>query len=355
MSYRSKGSLFSGSLDIVGDVHGEIDALSDLIRELGYSETGEHADGRRLVFVGDLVDLGPDSPAVLKLVMKMVKNERAKCVLGDHELNLLLGERSPDNSWWFDPKKAIAHSMAPVEESDRADFEQFLLGLPLALESSELRIVHACWDTQRIDDMVFQHQFTPVLEIYRHGEEKVRAHIGKPELVASLAKEIEQYGRLLVDPNWFPAFLPSIAEAYVTKQMGNTVRILTSGRVAPKVRPSWDGGKWCMAERIKWWDGYKDDRPVIVGHYWRRWSNESVSFCDKGHRDLLTGVSPRDWMGRRENVFCVDYSAGARERLRAQGLDVNAGRLAAVRIPEWQVVFDDGQGFELGPPKLTWA
>lgn len=57
--------LFDGPLDIVGDIHGEIDALRSLIRHLGYDDDGTHPDCRRLVFVGDLTDRGPDSPAVV--------------------------------------------------------------------------------------------------------------------------------------------------------------------------------------------------------------------------------------------------------------------------------------------------
>ena len=65
--------LFDGPLDIVGDVHGEIDALISLLRELGYGDDGKHPDGRRLVFLGDLVDRGPDSPAVLRKVRALVR------------------------------------------------------------------------------------------------------------------------------------------------------------------------------------------------------------------------------------------------------------------------------------------
>lgn len=58
--------LFSGPLDIVGDIHGEIDALRSLMSVLGYGPNGVHPSGRRLVFIGDLSDRGPDSPAVLE-------------------------------------------------------------------------------------------------------------------------------------------------------------------------------------------------------------------------------------------------------------------------------------------------
>jgi hypothetical protein len=68
--------LFAGPLDVIGDVHGEIDALRALLGHLGYATDGTHSDGRRAVFVGDLCDRGPDSPAVLDLVMRWVKAGR---------------------------------------------------------------------------------------------------------------------------------------------------------------------------------------------------------------------------------------------------------------------------------------
>ena len=57
-------NLFAGSIDVVGDVHGEIEALRTLLTRLRYGPDGSHSDGRRLVFVGDLTDRGPDSPAL---------------------------------------------------------------------------------------------------------------------------------------------------------------------------------------------------------------------------------------------------------------------------------------------------
>ena len=51
-----------GPLDIVGDIHGEIAALEQLLAHLGYDGQGNHPEGRRLVFVGDFCDRGPDSP-----------------------------------------------------------------------------------------------------------------------------------------------------------------------------------------------------------------------------------------------------------------------------------------------------
>src|SRR3954451_13724531 len=81
--------LFDGPIDVVGDVHGEIDALTELRQHLGYDATGSHPDGRRLVFVGDLGDRGPDSPGVAEWVRDLVAAGRAQCVLGNHDFNAL--------------------------------------------------------------------------------------------------------------------------------------------------------------------------------------------------------------------------------------------------------------------------
>ena len=64
--------LFSGPIDIIGDVHGEIGALLSLLDLLGYDGQGNHAEGRRLVFLGDLGDrdrlVCPKFAAIAKLV-----------------------------------------------------------------------------------------------------------------------------------------------------------------------------------------------------------------------------------------------------------------------------------------------
>lgn len=97
MSYVAIQPLFDGPIDVVGDLHGEATALSLLMHKLGYDVHGSHPDGRRLVFVGDLVDRGEDSPAVVDIVAGLMDKGRAQCVLGNHELNLLLDSRKEGN------------------------------------------------------------------------------------------------------------------------------------------------------------------------------------------------------------------------------------------------------------------
>ncbi len=77
----------TGPFDIVGDVHGCSSELDTLLGKLGYVD-GAHPEGRTAVFVGDLVDRGPDSPGVLRRVMSMVAAGNALCVPGNHENKL---------------------------------------------------------------------------------------------------------------------------------------------------------------------------------------------------------------------------------------------------------------------------
>ncbi|MGW1506441.1 polynucleotide kinase-phosphatase [Streptomyces mirabilis] len=77
----------TGPFDIVGDIHGCASELETLLGKLGYVD-GAHPQGRTAVFVGDLVDRGPDTPGVLRRVMSMVAAGDALCVPGNHENKL---------------------------------------------------------------------------------------------------------------------------------------------------------------------------------------------------------------------------------------------------------------------------
>jgi protein phosphatase len=85
-----------GPFDVIGDVHGCLTELEALLDKLGYvpsegkgGSVRAHPEGRRIIFVGDLVDRGPDSPGVLRLVMDMVAAGSALAVPGNHDLKLV--------------------------------------------------------------------------------------------------------------------------------------------------------------------------------------------------------------------------------------------------------------------------
>ena len=97
--YNDKKDI-KGPFDMVGDIHGCYDETVELLEELGYSvnkvsDDGKnfgievtHPENRQVIFLGDLVDRGPNSPAVLKLVMSMVRSGIAWCVPGNHDIKL---------------------------------------------------------------------------------------------------------------------------------------------------------------------------------------------------------------------------------------------------------------------------
>ncbi len=85
----------TGPFDIIGDVHGCFDELATLLHRLGYrigrcdeDFALHHPEGRRLVFVGDLVDRGPATPNVVRLARRAVADGIAFCVAGNHDTKL---------------------------------------------------------------------------------------------------------------------------------------------------------------------------------------------------------------------------------------------------------------------------
>ncbi|WP_216897165.1 polynucleotide kinase-phosphatase [Nocardia alni] len=143
----------TGPFDVIGDVHGCRAELESLLDELGYvlrrDERGRpvdahHPEGRTAVFVGDLVDRGPDTPGVLRLVMGMAGAGNALCVTGNHEFKLV---RALDGK-----KVRIAHglaeSLAQLEAEDaefRRAAHEFCRGLigHYVLDGGKLVIAHA--------------------------------------------------------------------------------------------------------------------------------------------------------------------------------------------------------------------
>ncbi len=131
-----------GPFDVIGDVHGCRSELEQLLTRLGYAlrrnDVGQpidavHPDGRTAVFVGDLVDRGPDSPGVLRLVMGMTASGTALAVPGNHEHKLV---RALDGA-----KVQVGHGLAET------------LG-QLAAESNEFRVAVRTWCHDLVSHLV---------------------------------------------------------------------------------------------------------------------------------------------------------------------------------------------------------
>ncbi|MFF4437812.1 polynucleotide kinase-phosphatase [Streptomyces sp. NPDC001621] len=133
----------TGPFDIVGDIHGCAFELESLLARLGYVD-GVHPEGRTAVFVGDLVDRGPDTPGVLRRVMSMVKSGDALCVPGNHENKYgrhLKGRKVQHTH-------GLAETIAQMEgesEEFKAEVRAFLDGLVshYVLDGGRLVVCHA--------------------------------------------------------------------------------------------------------------------------------------------------------------------------------------------------------------------
>jgi len=140
-----------GPFDIICDVHGCFDELLELMANLGYSvkKDGEGygvetPDGRRAIFIGDLVDRGPKIPEVLSLVMGMVEAGTAICVPGNHDMKLLQKLRGKDVKM----AHGLADSVAQLEGESpefRGKVGEFLDSLisHYVLDDGKLVVAHA--------------------------------------------------------------------------------------------------------------------------------------------------------------------------------------------------------------------
>ncbi|MFC0547326.1 polynucleotide kinase-phosphatase [Kutzneria chonburiensis] len=137
----------TGPFDIIGDVHGCRLELTELLTRLGYRVEGdfaEHPAGRRAVFVGDLVDRGPDTPGVLRLVMNMVAAGTALCVAGNHENKLVRALRGRNVQVTHGLAESLAQ-LAEQSEEFRKQAERFCYDLVshYVLDGGKLVVAHA--------------------------------------------------------------------------------------------------------------------------------------------------------------------------------------------------------------------
>jgi len=292
-------TLHDGAIDIVGDIHGEIEALFSLLMHLGYDRDGLHPAGRRLAFLGDLTDRGPDSPAVVDVVRSLIDKGRAQCVLGNHDLNIILERAKAENKWFFGRpfinKTGMTIHQKLASDTERQSIINFFKTLPLVLERPGLRIVHACWKSEIVDAV---RTATDVTEIYNRYHDSIRADNKQ-------RKKLDKIDKRLLHQNC------------------NPVKLLTSGPEERIDEGVWSGGKVRYERRVEWWKDYLDQDICVFGHY---------SFSP--HR--LDGAS---------RAICIDYGVGDRwkERLLLGFNKPFRHKLAALRMPERQLIFDDGK------------
>lgn len=142
--------------DVIGDVHGQGGKLKALLVRMGYVERAGHwqaPQGRQAVFVGDLIDRGPDQLEVLGIVRSMVDTGQARIVLGNHEFNAIgYSARRVQTGQHLRPrstKNRAQHAafLAAVGEDSplHREWVDWFRNLPFALDLGGIRVVHAWW------------------------------------------------------------------------------------------------------------------------------------------------------------------------------------------------------------------
>jgi protein phosphatase len=150
-----------GPFDIIGDVHGCCAELEELLGRLGYAEIrlgtndphwGDrsflHPQGRRAIFLGDLVDRGPRIVDSVRLVRNMVVHGMALCVPGNHDVKLVRKLRGKNVQITHGLADTLAQIAAladavriPLEQS-LADFLDHLVS-HYVLDDGKLVVAHA--------------------------------------------------------------------------------------------------------------------------------------------------------------------------------------------------------------------
>lgn len=148
--------------DVIGDVHGQFEKLVALLQTLGYRKVDgafRHPDGRKAVFVGDLIDRGPLQEEVLMTVRSMIEAGSALAIMGNHEWNAIgyampagdgrshLRKRTPNKTTQH---RAFLEQMG-LDSPRHLGWVEWFKSLPPFLDLGGIRVCHAWWSQPLID------------------------------------------------------------------------------------------------------------------------------------------------------------------------------------------------------------
>lgn len=306
--------------DIIGDIHGCANTLESLLKKMGYkllSGTYQHSS-RMAIFLGDVVDRGPHIREALHLVKNMVDKGVALCVMGNHEYNAIgyttgveiEGKRRYLRSHNARHNRLIAETLeqfASFPEEWRTFLEWFK-GLPLFLEMPGFRVVHACWDSDLIE------QYKQLYNTNQVDMEFLVASVHKDSFAGQFMDRLTR-GTDLSLPEGMTITGKDGYErnAFRTKFWSKNPKTYRDVVFQPDPLPESIADSHLSESEVEQLIHYPStEPPVFVGHYW------------------LQGC-PRPI---RPNVACLDYSA------------VKYGRLVAYRY--------DGET-ELQKDKFQWV
>ena len=292
-----------GGYDVIGDIHGYAEPLDVLLDELGYrvvNGSWQAPKDRQLVFVGDLIDRGPNQLRVLETVKSLVDAGVAQITLGNHEFNALCWsiENPAKNGTYLrphNPKNWKQHHkfLGQLTDKQCSEFIEWFLTLPLWLDLGGLRVIHACWDEKsrrRLEKQLGGASFgtrQAVIDVVSNKKTRtaVDTLLKGPEL--SLTRH--DLPRFL-DKDGHPR-----GEARLKWWVRGTDRVVDLAEIPPrskteKKKPYPKIKRHLIADEAHQFD-FHGGSPVIYGHYWRQRADGVEIACTA-------------------DTACVDFSAG---------------------------------------------
>jgi hypothetical protein len=307
--------------DLIGDVHGCGVTLCHLLEDMDYRKVNgvyQHPKGRKVVFIGDIVDRGPNIRLALNVVREMVEHGRAHLIMGNHEYNVLafctpsrpgsehpyLREHTSRNSFIVEE---TMRQFDPYPQEWR-DYLSWFLTLPLYEEFENFRAVHACWDHELISKMKGRYNRNTMDEEFLHASMDRESFEGRlvDRLTRGTALKLPD-GRSITAKDGF------VRHFFRTKFWEKTPEVYDDIVFQPDPLPQDIAEREITkADRKELLYYGPDEKPLFFGHYWM-----------KGIPGPVT-----------HNIACLDYSA------------VKYGRLVAYRM-------DDET--RLDPNKFCWT
>lgn len=288
--------------DFIGDVHGQYGALCALLEKMGYTKSDgvyRHPD-RIAVFVGDIVDRGPDVRQTLYMARRMCESGAAFAVMGNHEFNLICFLTRDHGGTWLrehsgknrDQVQATLDSFKG-HERELDEYKEWMLSLPLFLELRRIRVVHACWDHISISRFwCSEGRLNP--ETLRQAALDKGSPVGQAVEILLKGREIQ-----LPDGISFTDINNVIRTRKRMKWWIDPSKH-TFGELLVLPMYNCQGNPDLLDQVPVFENGYPpfyapDEEPVVFGHYWLR-----------GEPRVL-----------QRNILCTDYGAGAGELLTA--------------------------------------
>lgn len=287
------------NIDFIGDIHGCYSKLIELFKKLGYQKTQNknfyhHPKGKKVFFLGDIIDRGEDIFGCVAVVKEMIDNGQAEMILGNHEYNYIsYFASSPEGQFTNNTtKKNLNKTYQELSKKNfHEKFIEWLYQQPILVESKKWRAIHACWDFSYIEEIKKELKKYNLVE---DGKE-LKIFINKKLINDIHLKDEANYKKVKKAINNFlssPSIPFSKKKLRVKWWLDNKQEVHYRKRLLlhPEINSLEDIhlDQQHQQEILKKTTGYPlSEKPLFIGHYW---FSEEVKAI-------------------QNNLACLDYSA----------------------------------------------